>query len=37
MISQWTREREARENAHAEAIALYGGRARIVSIEQRGG
>jgi hypothetical protein len=30
-------EREARENAHAEAITLYGRRARIVSIEQRAG
>ena len=30
-------EREARENAHAEAITLYGRKARVVSIEQRMG
>jgi hypothetical protein len=28
-------EREAREKGHAEAIALYGGKAKIVGIEQR--
>jgi hypothetical protein len=28
-------EREAREKAHAEALALYGGKARIAGIEVR--
>jgi hypothetical protein len=30
-------EREAREKAHAEALALFGGTAKIAGIEQRAG